>query len=205
MEWHARLLQRIKDLGWPKVELARRAGLDKDRLYKWLRGGVDHPRGDVLERLAKAVGWTEHFLLYGVELDQSDDRLPFYSWGELKMLDVVRRNSAEAVGMLKPNNDVGPDAFYTTAPDNSNAPGIMTGDRLLCDPAKPAAPGVFVIAKVVGHADPILARYKVKKTKGGKPIAVDLVPDNDKFETVEVRRMADMQILGRVVYRTHPI
>lgn len=207
MEWHTRLLRRIKELGWTRAELARRAGVDKERLYKWLKGDVEHPRGDVLERLAGAVGWTDHFLLYGVELEQNGDRLPFYSWGDLAMLDVVGRNGApgSADSMLRPNNDVGPNAFYTTAPDNSNAPGIMAGDRLLCDPAKPAAPGAFVVAKVAGYDAPILARYKVKKTRSGKTTAVDLVPDNDKFETVEVRRMADLKILGRVMYRTHPV
>jgi len=105
MQWHERLLARLKELGWTQVELARRAKLsDPDKLYKWLDGKVRNPRGSDFEEVAKAVGWTEQELRYGPK-DRPDEniesgvqpamRLPLYEWEDLQMLGVPGRKIAQ--------------------------------------------------------------------------------------------------------------
>ena len=218
MEWHQRLQQRIKELGWSKVELARRTGVDKERVYKWLAGDVDHPRGDALTALAKAVGLSEQELLYGLDArkhrsndEKSNDesppmrRIPLYEWGDIGVIAADRRKKPPVAvfTMPEPDTDVGPEAFYTTAQDDSNTPEIEEGDRILCDPSKPALPGRFVIAKIAGHKMPVLARYKIKKVKNGEPAEVELAPNNTDYAPIRIRKMSDLRILGRVTHRTH--
>ena len=132
-------------------------------------------------------------------------RLPLYDWEDLRMLGVPGRKKPQIVGTMPTLEDVvGPDAFYTTAPDASNSPDIEEGDRILCDPSQPPKPGDYVAAVVDAYPHTILARYRVVKTKNGKPTAVDLVPNRaDIYETFEVRKMSDLRILGTITHRTH--
>lgn len=74
--WHERLQDRLCELGWSVAELARRMERDdqtfRDRLYKYVRGDVQNPRGDVLERIAIAVGWSGADLRYGLTKHRFD-------------------------------------------------------------------------------------------------------------------------------------
>ena len=54
--WVKRLNEALRKSGWSKAELARRSGVDYDSLNKYLAGKVEHPRGDSLPRLARALG-----------------------------------------------------------------------------------------------------------------------------------------------------
>ena len=77
--WHERLRARLDDLGWSTAELARRMGHDdqafRDRLYKYVRGAVKNPRGDMLEEIAKALGWQGAQLRYGAYLDDLEKNM----------------------------------------------------------------------------------------------------------------------------------
>lgn len=59
MEWHERLSEKFEATGWTKTELARRAGVHPDNVLKYLAGKVKQPRGDIVGKLAKALGTTE--------------------------------------------------------------------------------------------------------------------------------------------------
>ena len=212
MEWHERLAKRVKELGWKNTELARRAGVSYDRVNKYMRGDVEHPRGDVVKKLADAIGVSEQYLYFGVEkkIQSGDDtsfelsmrRAPLYAWGELFMLDIVNQTAPAALRSLAvPEDDVGKLAFYVEAPDDSNAPVFHEGDKLLCDPDSPATPGKFIIAIINGHKTPVFGRYRVKGMENGEPTNIEIVPADDHFPVIRVARMADMRILGRIVYR----
>jgi 3,4-dihydroxy 2-butanone 4-phosphate synthase/GTP cyclohydrolase II len=47
------------------AELSRRSGVAYDSIVKYLRGDVDHPRGESLARMAEALGLSEAELRYG--------------------------------------------------------------------------------------------------------------------------------------------
>ncbi len=64
--WSKRLLRALSWKGWSQRELARRAGLNEQKVYKYLQGKVDQPRGDTLLRLADTLGVTESWLRYEV-------------------------------------------------------------------------------------------------------------------------------------------
>jgi SOS-response transcriptional repressor LexA len=53
--WHDRLRQAMKQKGWSAAELARRAGVNKDLVYKYLGGNIMQPRGSIQNQLAAAL------------------------------------------------------------------------------------------------------------------------------------------------------
>lgn len=59
MKWWERLegLRAAKDI--EKDDLAKAAGVEYNLLLKYLKGKVEHPRGDTVAKLAAAVGLTE--------------------------------------------------------------------------------------------------------------------------------------------------
>lgn len=64
--WAERLRQAMTWKEWTAGELARRTGIDTARLYKYLQGRVAQPRGDVIERIAEAMGVNELWLRNGI-------------------------------------------------------------------------------------------------------------------------------------------
>ncbi len=69
--WVKRLNEALRQSGWSKKELARRAGINYDSLNKYLAGKVEQPRGDSLPRLAKSLGVSGLWLREGVGTKQA--------------------------------------------------------------------------------------------------------------------------------------
>lgn len=64
MKWHERLPKELDARGWSVPRLAAEMGKpgDKaliDRIYKWMKGKVDNPRGTAVVDMAEALGMTE--------------------------------------------------------------------------------------------------------------------------------------------------
>lgn len=74
MKWNERLRALVKKQGLTMAELERRSGVPYDSINKYLRGEVDNPRGDTLDKLADALGTTVVFLRTGLT-----DRKPLSS------------------------------------------------------------------------------------------------------------------------------
>lgn len=64
--WSDRLKERMTELGWNKAELHRRSDVSYDNVNKYLRGGVDQPRGKTMRMLANALGVNELWLKEGI-------------------------------------------------------------------------------------------------------------------------------------------
>lgn len=82
MEWSERLRKATEELGWSKAELSRRSGISYDNVNKYLRGDIAQPRGDAMDRLARAVGVDPRWLRDGPEslkpiaIDEVDGPVP---------------------------------------------------------------------------------------------------------------------------------
>ena len=63
--WTDRLNDTLRQSGWSKTELARRSGVNYDSLNKYLAGKVAQPRGDIVHRLAGALGVSAAWLRDG--------------------------------------------------------------------------------------------------------------------------------------------
>ena len=64
MNWQQRVRSLLRSRGWRIAELSRRANIDLEALYKQLRS-VKQPRGEILKRIAGALGTTEQWLRTG--------------------------------------------------------------------------------------------------------------------------------------------
>lgn len=68
MKWHERIQRRMDELGITKADLQRMTGLSYDNINKWLRGGVEKPRGNAIKILGKALDLTEVDILFGDDI-----------------------------------------------------------------------------------------------------------------------------------------
>lgn len=89
ISWDQRLRQKLEELGWSTAELGRRMGKPDqaflERLYKYVRGEVKNPRGDLLDQIAAVVGLTGPQLRYGFEFTDDTQRYSI----EIKILGEV--------------------------------------------------------------------------------------------------------------------
>lgn len=68
--WSERMMKRLKQLGWTQRELARRAGLDEQNVRKYAQGAIDKLRGEVVNKIAKAMGVSVIWLEHGATIQQ---------------------------------------------------------------------------------------------------------------------------------------
>ena len=64
-EWAPRLRKILKEKGWSQAELGRRADIEYENVKKYYAGKVDGPRGDIMWKIATALGVTEQWLRTG--------------------------------------------------------------------------------------------------------------------------------------------
>lgn len=69
MTWDQRLNEVWKRTGWSKRVLSERSGVPYDNVLKYLKGAVDQPRGDTLEKLADVLGVDRLWLAEGVQTE----------------------------------------------------------------------------------------------------------------------------------------
>ena len=65
VQWWEQLDQKMKERRMSPQDVAERAGINIKSLYAYLEGTVHQPRGEVMKRLAAAVGMTEVALRNG--------------------------------------------------------------------------------------------------------------------------------------------
>ncbi len=65
MAWHHRLNGCLEDRGWNKAEISKRSGVPYSNVLKYSAGKVSHPRGSVIDQLAKALDVDSVWLLTG--------------------------------------------------------------------------------------------------------------------------------------------
>jgi len=75
MTWQERLQQLRKQNDLTVKDLARRANVGYDNLYKIEKGLIENPRGDTIAKLARALGVNEQFLRFGIHGVKSDSSL----------------------------------------------------------------------------------------------------------------------------------
>ena len=82
--------------------------------------------------------------------------------------------------------------FVRVAGDSMTGAGIQDGDLLIVDRSANCASGSIVVARIEDEFT--LKRLIIKK--GGKAF---LVPENDKFPSIELTEDSDCEIWGRVI------
>lgn len=130
MSWNQRAKTVLRQRGWKIAELAKRAGVDLEALYKQLRG-VDQPRGDTLKKIAAALGVSLVWLRDGEGAAVTEiPVVGFMSAGEsfTPFDDFPKGGGHDMVAL-----DFGTYSIAIEIRGSSMLPVYRPGDRIMCD------------------------------------------------------------------------
>lgn len=178
--WARRLNEALADKGWSKIDLARHSGIDKDRVYKYLRGGVEHPRGDIQDRLADTLDVGRPWLKENVgakhpELaevlpaaspDFGPDEVPVYGYAAGTTDDALNLHDGAEIGRVDrhPKQAGINDAFAVYVVGESMAPRFKPGQILYILPGRWPAAGEDVVIEL-DNGDGYVKEYRRKTQK----------------------------------------
>ncbi|WEE40973.1 LexA family transcriptional regulator [Acinetobacter sp. TAC-1] len=216
MSLHARIKQKLEEKNLRAADLARATKKSPVSAKKWL-DGVSVPTAENLKVIAKFLGVTDDWLLFGrdnkqVNSVEHESNVSFISTPlrEIPLLDYVQAGLFHDVG-YDGINPIGsswttyigakPECVFSLKVEGlSMSPTFMPGDELVVDGSLEAKPGSLVIAQEIQHG---VARTTFKKYRviGVNEFGVDiieLVPLNPDFPTLNSLQI-DISIIGVVV------
>ena len=217
MSLHTRIRQKLEEKNLRAADLARATKKSPVSAKKWL-DGVSVPTAENLKVIAKFLGVTDDWLLFGKENKQTHSNIEHESnvsfistpLREIPLLDYVQAGLFHDVG-YDGINPIGsswttyiggkPECVFSLKVEGlSMSPTFMPGDELVVDGSLEAKPGSLVIAQEVQHG---IARTTFKKYRviGVNEFGVDiieLVPLNPDFPTLNSLQI-DISIIGVVV------
>jgi len=124
--WSERMAKRLKQLGMTQRELAKRTGIDENNIRKYHQGAIDKPRGDVLTKIAGALGASVIWLEHGTVLQQmSIPNLGFVGAGETFYPDLESKELLEVRA-----DDL--DLFCLHVRGESGLPVYKPGEVVVC-------------------------------------------------------------------------
>jgi transcriptional regulator with XRE-family HTH domain len=153
--WVVRLNKTWALTGWPKTELARRAGVPKGSVYKYLANKVKQPRGNILDRLADALGVSRLWLREG--LGSQFNRLPCTGHVSVGENVVIADDPLLIASYGEIDFDLGTrDPVVVEVRGSSMVPAYRPGDHIICARARGA--------DIEGH----IGHDCVVRTEGGE-------------------------------------
>jgi transcriptional regulator with XRE-family HTH domain len=164
--WSARLWKALNRKGWSQRELARRSGIDEQKVYKYLQGKVDQPRGDTLLRLADILGVSEIWLRSGA--GPSVVNVPI----------IGRVSAGESFFPLDEDSTGGPSGEFQFEIDASDPIALHVGGESMLPVYRP---GDFLICsrKRGSEITECLNRDCVVKTEAGEGYIKKLTADRE--------------------------
>ncbi|WP_327858615.1 LexA family transcriptional regulator [Acinetobacter guillouiae] len=145
MSLHARIMQKLEEKNLRAADLARATKKSPVAVKKWV-DGVSIPTAENLKVIAKFLGVTDDWLLFGGKIEQKFDNnvtpvnsklIPVLSWVQAgAMTSVEDINPSEIMQWLPPLSSDDPDGcFYLKVVGISNSPKYEEGDYILVNPA----------------------------------------------------------------------
>ncbi len=173
MTWWKRLDDRRNELGWNGKDLARQSGIPYANINKYLNGEIDQPRGDVMDRLAKAIGKPKLWLQEGIDPEEIE-----VSAGSGRMVPVAIVGTVEAGTFREVDEFDQSDARYVTLPADDRFPKArqmafdVSGDSMNDLKPRPILPGDRIISVAYEDIDHEIALRDgmvvvVERTKDG--------------------------------------
>lgn len=181
-------------------DVAARSGVPVKSLYGYLKGEVDNPRGDVVERLAHAVGTTEQALRYGDAANIAPVRrvpvIDMNKLGTLRLRDDPK-SVWDGVTTVEVPRTVPDGCFACTLLDDSAAPDFRKNDVVICDPSAKIEPGCYVVVVKTDESQAYFGKFK--PAAHGDMRRFVLVRDGQFFPDIEIKSRAKGFVLARAV------
>lgn len=200
MQWWERLGKIIETRELAIEQVAKDARVPVKSLYGYLKGEVENPRGDVVQRLARAVQTSEPALRYGDAPTAIPlRRVPLLDMRKLAALKVNQDPMSVWDGVSYATVPVHmPDgAFAIALVDNSGEPEFMERDLIICDPGAEVLPGKYVVAVTTDGAVPLFGRFR--PLAHGDRRNFKILPRNEDYPEVEVGTKIKGFVIARVI------
>lgn len=209
-KWAGRLNQLRKDRGWSVAEYYRRVNdmfpnhpISLPAIRKYLKGKVDKPRGDVLQRLGAPFGKDEIFLRHEIDVQNiaKKSKIPLLTMNELGTLDPtsIRNPAWEGEFVDAEATDVEKGLVAVKLNDDSCIPEIRRGSTVFCELVDDGIvePGSLVVAKVSGLAEGVCRKYRATDARSRDRFK--LIAINPDYPDIEASPEAPVLIFGKVV------
>lgn len=163
MTWNERLKEALDAKAWSMAELYRRSGVPYDSINKYLHGNIEQPRGDTIERLAKALDRDPLWLRDGIEPGQPANatigqkvetayglpKIPLYGHavGGTDGEFVLNGNKLDDI-IAPPSISGIHGAYAVTVAGDSMEPRYEDGETVFVDPKKRVMRGDYVVVQI---------------------------------------------------------
>lgn len=188
-------------------DVAARARLPVKSLYGYLQGDVANPRGDLLRRLAGAVGMSEQELRYGDGFSNLTilKRIPLLDMAKIGALRVNDdpMTQWDQVTLVAVPVDVPDGCWVIVINDESCEPEFHKGSMVICDPNAEILPGKYVIAVLTDHKRAVFGRYRPSGYRDTKRFT--LIRTNPDYPDIEVGVKVKGFVLARAIKHVRDI
>ena len=211
MSLHARIKQKLEEKNLRAADLARATKKSPVSAKKWL-DGMSVPTAENLKVIAKFLGVTDDWLLFGGKNEQKFDNnvvpitsklIPVLSWVQAgSMTSVEEINPLDISEWLPPLSADDPDGcFYLKVVGISNFPQYEEGDYILVNPA-------FQVCDLLSE-DLIVVRHNSDATFKKLVIESDerkyLQALNPNFQPNIIEFEEGMELVGLVIDAFRPL
>lgn len=201
-----RIKERRKSLKMTQAQVAKGVGVSHVALSQWERDETS-PSGENLYALAKVLGCSTPWILFGVEEKTNVEpsiiggfRIPLISYVQAGMWHLEGEGC-----MLGTNGDyeyiftdlpLSPASFALRVKGNSMEPEFKEGDRIIIDPDVCPHPGDYVVA--MNENDEVtFKKYRARGIVDGEE-TFELVPLNPDYPTLDSKHNK-ITILGTLI------
>jgi transcriptional regulator with XRE-family HTH domain len=164
MKWWERLGRVIEARNLSVEAISARSGVPVKSVYGYINGDVENPRGDVIKRLAEAIGMSEQELRYGNGPQHlvSAKRIPLLDMEKLGKLKPGENplSQWDGVSTAEVPVEIPDGCFAVILADESMEPEFKKGSVIICDPNAPIIPGKYVVVVMPDSEDALFGRFR---------------------------------------------
>jgi phage repressor protein C with HTH and peptisase S24 domain len=164
MKWWERLGRVVEARKLSVEEISARSGVPVKSVYGYINGDVENPRGDVIKRLAEAIGMSEQELRYGSGPQHlvTAKRIPLLDMHKLGKLKVGENplSQWDGVSTAEVPVEIPEGCFAVLLADESMEPEFKKGSVIICDPNAPIIPGKYVVVVMPDSEDALFGRFR---------------------------------------------
>ncbi len=209
-----RLAAKLREHDWSEGELARRSGVSQPTIHRIITGESHDPRQANVEKIAKALGVTAHWLRHGGPEDHAVKERPsayeqnvkpgpdiLTPFRPIKIVGTAQMGSEgywyaldEGDGTVDvPSRD--PGAYALRLRGDSMAPAIRSGWIAVCEPNHSWVPGEYVMIRLVD------GESMVKELLYANDTEVSVMSVNDAFgrRTIPVEQIETIHYVGAIL------